>query len=518
MRFKPFKAYYEVVGEELIVNLCGRSESGERVVKHLTGTRPYLFVPAGTSLRSGLVTDVERDWGVSIRDEPVDKVYAKYPFDLTKLRAMLGKTYEADISYENRIRYDLNIKNVIEVPLDDSIVGDDIAPVEGVKITPRIAVIDIETGGFSEPRVAAVPVTSIAIWDSFTDQYVAILNGKLSDIDRGFVNAFIKKEGLKAKVIETSGERQMFSVFNQWLNQVKPDILTGWNFTKFDIEFMKNRCKNENIAAPNWKEYAMFDLMDAFERQHEGELESKGLDFVSKSLGLEGKTTKKSVVELYNHARGEFLAYNLNDVFITKEVMLKKDLMNFFLELCAFAGCGIEDGLATGRLVDSFMFHRLKGVCVQPSKENMKWDSIQGATVMEPSKGIFPNVTEVDFTGEYAAIIRTFNLSPETIVSESYKGDVFILPSGNRYRKSPRGYFPSALDELTGLRAEKKRSGNKEEERVVKEYILTFYGVLASDDYRNSDPRIGGDITGVAREHLAWNKRLLTEKASEVLA
>lgn len=522
-RFRPFKIYYEVLGNrELIVYLCGRNEDKTRGVYELHQTEPYFYVPSHEQVPvNPLIKKVEEDQASSLWGENLTKVYTFYPFNVPDCRALFTRTFEADVVYENRIRYDLGIKTNIRVPSKRHLMPNEIEPEnDSPNIAPRLCVIDIETydkGGFAEPKYPTGPVVSISCWDSYTDTYLVILNGRLEREDLNKTMAFFRDKEWKVIIKDTPNEAEMFAVFREFLQQVKPDMICGWNSDMYDIPYLQNRAINMRYQQPNWREFAYFDLMLAFERQHEGELESKSLQYVSTSLGLEGKPVRQRTWQMWEHDRSALITYNVNDVYLTKEVMLRKNLVGFFMELVSFAGCGIEDALLTGRLVDSYVFHRLRGQLIQKTKVEGEWGSIKGAEIFEPVRGVYNNVVEIDNSGEYANIIRTFNLSPETKVDDAYEGEIYKLPSGNRYKKTPRGIFPGIIDELIALRATKKEQGLKDQERVVKEFILTFYGVLASPHYRNGDPDIGGDITHVAREHLKWNREFIERHKGIIL-
>jgi DNA polymerase I len=122
----------------------------------------------------------------------------------------------------------------------------------------------------------------------------------------------------------------------------------------------------------------------------------------------------------------------------------------------------------------------------------------QGAYVMEPSRtGVIDDVHVADFASLYPSIIRSWNISPETVM---YRNDQ-DPPEGScrvpysdqvRFSKASRGMFPLALDELVARRAEYSRAqdaaepGTKEWERfkrlsgAYKIVANSFYGIMGS--------------------------------------
>lgn len=537
MRFRPFSVWYAIEGGELVVYLAGRDEARKRRVVRVLGTQPHFY--ATEDKQHDLIEGVDTWAAKSLDGRPVHRVRVKYPFNVPEVRGEFQETFEADIVYAQRVRYDLGIRNVIRVPDKDTIHASEVVPDDlNPSIEPRVVVWDIETydkGQFAEPQMPTNPVVSISLWDSYTDRYFTILNGDLSPEQTNRAAAFYAEKGWKVQTICVKNEAELFAVFAAFIDQCKPDILAGWNSGKwsddldkqpgYDVPYIGNRAKAQSYPCPDWKRYVCFDLMRAYERKHEGELDSAALDYVGWHEGIGTKVKTGRVWQMYESDRHSLVIYNVNDVWLTKEIAKKQSLVNFFLELASFAGCNLQDlwdgdrkdvNFQMGRIVDSFVFHRLKrDKIVQPSKVYVPKQKIEGAKVYTPSSGVFPLVVEVDNSGEYANIIRTLNLSPETKTDDTE--NCHLLPSGNSYVKSPRGVFPSIIDELLVIRENKKRSGEEEQYRVVKEMVNTFYGVLASPFYRNSDPAIAADITDIARKHLDWNKRFIEENGGELI-
>lgn len=551
MLLKPFSFWWTTWGNKLIVNMAGRDEHGKKRVYNIEGTEPFFFVlamePARTEEDGGLhprVARIEENAARDMKGRSVHKVVTYLPSDVPKLRDLWheagDETMEADVEYGLRTRYEFGVRDVIEVPEGPLIRGEDIKPVAlgTTKIKPRVLVFDIETSdklGFSEARNPTAPVLSIAAWDSFSDRYVCILNGRLKPEERDFAAAFFNERAWKVHIVEVDTEAELFAKWQEFVEKIEPDILTGWNSAGFDVPYLQNRAKNMKYADIEWRNYVTdFDLMEAFVRVNEGELDSKGLDFVSQSLGLPGKLERGKVYELYENDRGALLSYNANDTFLTKEIMLRKNLVGFFDNLCAFAGLGLGDvwnfdsdmtkksKMAESRLIDAYMFHRLRptGV-VQPTKgqkSNYAAEvDFRGGKAIPPQKGLHRWIVEIDNTGEYANQVRAWNMSPETRVNASFSGPVVVTPLGNRYRTDVRGIIPQVLDELIDLRYKLKKEGKKEEERVVKEVVLSFFGTLGNRYYRNGDVYIAADITDLGRRHQEHNRAFVVEQGAQVL-
>ncbi len=557
MRFRPFKIRYEAEDEKTVVYMHGRDEKGcHRTVK-VDGTEPHFFVKAGQGskllkqeeeraeeLESPCrIMRVEKQAGQCfITEKKLDKVVARFPFDVSKLRELVDKTWEADVVYENRVRYDLGIMADVEVPENCERVHKSkvkaIRPPRpgkgGVRrggpydrIRPRWAVYDIEVydkGGFHGPEDARAPVVSVAAWDSFSERYVCVVNAVLRSVHKTNLTRKFKKEGWKVQTVEVSTEEDLFSTFNKWLKNVKPDMLIGWNSSEYDDDYLKKRAMRIGCERPAFTELVLFDAEDGYIFSKYQRPESSSLHYVAtQEFGLEGKSTDMRIWEMMDGPRDELVFYNVSDVFLTKEIVEQSGMLDFYLRLAERAGVNIGRCFSTGHLVDSMVFHRLSGTNrIQPTKpyiskkEKENWGKISGAEVFDPSSGLHENVVELDNKSEYPMIIRTFNISPETIIEpedwerfDSQTDQWIETPRKNRYRIDVQGIFPELLEELQGDRDAAKAVGDSIGDDVNKKLMNTFYGVMPSPTYRMPDKRIGGDITGLSRAHLLWNKKFV---------
>lgn len=554
MRFRPFQITYEAENGKTVVVLHGRDGDGRKHTIRVDGTEPHFYVEPGEAdevmnnqpddkeMIVRIVPKAGRDF---ITGKKLDKIVTRFPFDVPKVKDVIGgKSWEADVHFENRVRYDLGIKADIDIPEGkDRIHKSEIKPYRGLRpgkadvrpngplkpIEPRLAVYDIETynkGAFQGAEDPRAPVISVAVWDSVSDRYVCIFNGVIRSAHRdSIIRKFLKPHpGIKpwqVQVVEVGNEEALFTTFNQWLKQVEPDVLIGWNSSDFDDKYMENRARLIGAEAPAFDPIVLFDAEDGYVFSKYQRPESSTLHYIATEyFDLPGKSTDEPVWKLYDEHRDDLIFYNVNDVFLTKEIVLQSGIMNFYLRLAERAGTGIGRCFSTGHLVDSMVFHHLAGSgMIQPTKikrtkkEIEEWGKITGAVVFEPFNGLVENVIDLDNGGEYPEIIRTFNLSPETIIEpdkwEEFErqGIPFVhTPNGNRYRLDKQGIFPILLTELIQDRAEAKAIGDQIGDDVNKKLSNTFYGVMPSPTYRNPDRRIGGDITGLAREHLKWNR------------
>lgn len=496
VRFKPFSINYRTDEGNLVVDLWGRDEYGNRRHVELHDTTPYFY--SDEPVHHSYVNGIDHEAGQTLQDETVHRIKTRFPYDVPKAREQAERTWEADVTFAERIRYDHGIKDVIAIPDEDTITPEDITPtedVDGPEIDPRVCVFDIEVSdkkGFASEEAPTAPVISISAWDSYNDSYLCILRGDLNQDEKRKAMMHFRDEGWKVKIIKVQNEEKLFAGFTKFVEQVGFDIIAGWNSSRmackklarddnfetegYDVPYLRNRADAQGYAQPNWSALAEFDLMDGFKYQQFTDLRAHGLDYVAQTFGLEGKSTDDRVHKLYDRRRGELVIYNVTDVFLTKEIMQRAGLLDFYVELAAIAGTGLENTLSAGRVVDAYTFHRLRDTnAVQPTKRRSPEYEVEGGHVEEAADGIFRNVIEIDFSSEYPSVMRTFNISPDTKVGEDYEGETFDLPNAS-YRKEPRGFYPEVLDELIELRYEKRAQGRDLEERVVKAIMNCYTG------------------------------------------
>ena len=145
-------------------------------------------------------------------------------------------------------RYDADTPNLFEsdVPPETRTLVDQYTDSEELSTGHKIMTIDIEvevTDGFPDVKEATDKITSIAIHDSFSDTYIALV------LDE---NKRLRLES-KDNVIIHSFEDEFSLLQNFYMKymEIKPTIITGWNIDTFDIPYLYNRSRNivgQNVA------------------------------------------------------------------------------------------------------------------------------------------------------------------------------------------------------------------------------------------------------------------------------
>ena len=523
---------YSVENNELKVYLHGRSEDRKRISFLLKGTQPHFYVPITTNIpKMSEIVSVEPGYK-SIFGAQLKRVNVRYPFQVPTVREGLDH-YEADILYEYRIRYDYGIKG--QVILD----GDSVTPVDSIgDIFPKFALMDIEVdnshGGWTAD-VAEGEVLSISIYDLDENICYVLLNTALHPMRSDFPDISGKVAQVlqdnkfpeyNIKIIYCNSEKELLITYKKYLTGMHaPDVLAAWNGWGYDFPYIEKRFKRNKIPYPNG--ITTFDFMEGYKtlyRTQHGELESNSLQScASKELGT-GKLELggEQIYSLYRSDVSKFVAYNIVDSILMYEINKKVDVLKHYQTLSEVAGVTLDDIKLETRIVENMIFFMLKGTrTILPSvSHSIKGGEFkaEGAEVLEPAKGVFENVVVFDLKGEYPNIMRSFNLSPETIHSGTPSVPSFNLPFGNNTHtiKNVRGVLPKILDNMMRLRDEMKKEMKKyakgtteyevafSKQEAFKWVMNSVAGVLGNEHFRLSNRILFNNVTGIGRLHVKW--------------
>lgn len=390
-------------------------------------------------------------------------------------------TFEGDLSYTKRFLADM---------------GDTIKS----EYEPRKLFWDIETTSL-DPNDGIV--ISIVAYDSYNKVYYEFIHGP---------------------ELECETERQMLLKFARFVQRLEPDIISGWNCSTFDWPFLLTRMENNNIPTSilspmnkvdryftNMGEQikvrgiALIDMLSAYKKMSYSELESYKLDFVAfKELGIGKNAISKLPGKLWDEQDyNTLLLYNRRDVEILAELDKKLGILEFLDKVSEIASIDIQETLFNSRIVDAYIlkYTTRKGIILPTKDFTRKSSGYKGATVLEPVKGIHNQVGVYDLASLYPSIIITFNLSPETM--------------GERF--ADKGLIPTLLEDLFILRKDYRNRGMDNEQRVIKEIMNSFYGVMAFPSFRLYTPSMAEEITKHGREIIEHTRNAVESSGYQVI-
>jgi DNA polymerase elongation subunit (family B) len=274
------------------------------------------------------------------------------------------------------------------------------------------------------------------------------------------------------------------------------DLLVAWNGKAFDERVLKGRAKRLGFH-PAWDTINFLDLMLLFQHPYFGfvkDSESVGvktmlsLSKVSQALLGYGKfegITGAEVYKIWCKDKGRVAEYNVQDVRQMVDLEKVKRYIAGFVVMCHTCNRFVSSmALHAGYANDGFVLrygaeHGVRLPTKKPVDESKEHERLKGAFVFDPKPGLHEGVCFVDFSALYPSIIRTFNVSPETRVSEKFTGAVAVAENGARFRTDVDGVVPSVVAICTTNRAKFKA----EMKRLEKE------GKEDSEDYQQAKSR-----------------------------
>ncbi|MDU9376581.1 hypothetical protein McpSp1_12030 [Methanocorpusculaceae archaeon Sp1] len=522
-----------------VVHIFGRTEDGTAHHLQVTDFRPYFWVwekeadsPHADSI------EVTSDKAVSIKGEPLRRIYTQKPTDVRTVRERYHH-YEADIPFATRFLIDTGLTGGVVAPAEVCSYRELSAAT--VQSRPRVCMCDIECddrNGFPEPE--RDPIICLTCHDSYDDHYTSfVLQGK-NHVDYyqqpGLANGCFVQGSHTICVYNT--EKELFTAFIAYISEKDPDILSGWNFADFDAMYILRRAevlgfKTDAFARlPGATERdamrgrVIFDLLTAYKKMQSSQKESYRLDAIAEDeLGERKVRYTGTLGDLWNNDPLKMVEYNFKDVELCVGINRKNDIIEFYQEVSRYVGCPLDKALNSSNVIDIYILRKAHGKFVLPSKGNSTGEEFEGATVFAPSKGVKENVIVLDLKSLYPMAMMTLNASPET---KSPDGEIHA-PNGIRFRKSPDGLTRSIISELMNERDDRKKLRNTfpydspeyklydMQQSVLKVIMNTYYGVSGFSRFRLYDRDIGSAVTSVGRAIIQHTKGIITERGYEVI-
>jgi len=302
-----------------------------------------------------------------------------------------------------------------------------------------VANIDIEVissdGAFPEPEQANYPVTSITISDMYRETYKVY----------GYKDYTPKSSNIE--YFKCEDEEWLLRLFVDDWYKMRPDIVTGWNTTNFDIPYLIHRMKkvlhkNEykkmspvnNVRAKKerddyGKETTTYNLvgiqdldyMRLYKKFNMSPRESFSLNAISAVELSQEKIAfhdeYDGFADLYNRNPDKFFTYNVRDVQLVGDLNKKMKYIELIMTMCFTAGAPIYQGFGTVGIWESLLYKELnkRQMVIHPKKDSVK-EEFPGGFVKQPTPGMLKWLTVWDITSSYPSTIIGFNISPETLI------------------------------------------------------------------------------------------------------
>lgn len=242
-------------------------------------------------------------------------------------------------------------------------------------------------------------------------------------------------------------EEELLLTFLELIDDV--DVMSGWNSTGFDIPYLVNRInlilgKDYNKKFCLWglypskrkyeqygKEHETYDLvgrqhldyLDLYRKYTYHEMHSYSLDAISEyELGEKKIAYTGTLDQLYNNDFYTFIDYNRQDV----ELLVKLDNKLQFIDLANVIAHDnkvlLPTVLGSVAQIDQAIINEAhsRGFIVPDRVKNTDSsnDSVAGAYVAVPKKGMHEWIASIDLNSLYPSILRALNMSPETLIGQ----------------------------------------------------------------------------------------------------
>ena len=535
------QASYRTQNGKPVVHLFGTLEDGGTFLVRDHRQVPHFFV---------LRRDAERAYWLgatrqfetakkTFAGDPVVRVDIAVPQDTVPLRERLHRdgieTFEADVRFAVRYLIDRDIRGGCEIVgafeageriarvYDDP----DLRPAD-VAPSPSVLSFDIET----DPK--ARHLLAIAVYGQGVDE-VYIVDGD--------------SRPMPERAIACADERAALGAFVERVQQVDPDILTGWNVIDFDLNVLNRIAKRVRLPFDIGREAGSVRLRSAQgyfgsgQATIPGRLVLDGMDLVRGAFirfddysldGVAGEVLGEGKVEMgagadraedilarYQDDLETFAAYARTDARLALEIVEKLDLVNLAIARSRLTGMTPDRVSAS---IASFDFRYLSALrkrrIVAPTvgSDDARVSRHQaGGHVFEPTTGIHENVWVFDFKSLYPSVIRTFNIDPLGFVASPGTDASVIRVAPDAAFRRDEAILPAMLDDLFPQREEAKRQGDSVASQAIKILMNSFYGVLGTPACRFHNVAIANAVTGMGRHFLQWSKAWFEARNFDVL-
>ncbi|GMI85268.1 EMBRYO DEFECTIVE 2780, GIGANTEA SUPPRESSOR5 [Hibiscus trionum] len=535
------------------------------------------------------------------KSQPFLKIVVALPTMVASCRGILDRgiqidglgmksfmTYESNVLFALRFMIDCNIVggNWIEIPAGkykktarnmsysqlefDCLYSDLISHApegEFSKMAPfRILSFDIECAGrkghFPEPTHD--PVIQIA--------NLVTLQGEDQPFIRNVMTLKSCSPIVGVDVMSFDTEKEVFLAWREFIREVDPDIIIGYNICKFDLPYLIERAQTLGIAefpilgrirnsrvrvkdttfssrqygTRESKEVTVegrvqFDLLQAMQRDYK--LSSYSLNSVSAHFLSEQKEdVHHSIIsDLQNgnaETRRRLAVYCLKDAYLPQRLLDKLMYIYNYVEMARVTGVPISFLLSRGQsikvLSQLLRKSKQKNLVIPNAKQaGSEQGTYEGATVLEAKAGFYEKpIATLDFASLYPSIMMAYNLcyctlvTPEDVrklnlppecVNRTPSGETFVKPN------LQKGILPEILEELLTAR-KRAKADLKEAKDPLEKAVLdgrqlalkvsanSVYGFTGATVGQLPCLEISSSVTSYGRQMIEHTKKLVEDK------
>jgi DNA polymerase-2 len=323
-------------------------------------------------------------------------------------------------------------------------------------------------------------------------------------------------------------EAALLEIFFAEMQRLDPDVIIGWNFIQFDMDFIQRKCDELNVPfvlgrnhqEVSWRHdqrsvnrsYVHVPgrcIIDGIEmlRQAQYNFDSFALDAVAEELLDRNKLISGAakVYEGYDHEieylfdqdKPALAAYNLEDCILVWDIFQQTELMDFAIQRSSLTGLLLD---RMGGSVAGFenlylpLLHR-NGYVAPNYNEGFSDIKSPGGFVMDSRPGLYDSILVLDFKSLYPSIMRTFKIDPMGLIEGLKQPDNSIKGFNGGCFDREKHCLPDLITMLGEQRDQAKQEKNHHLAQAIKIIMSSFYGVLGSDGCRFFDMRLSSSIT-----------------------
>ena len=260
-------------------------------------------------------------------------------------------------------------------------------------------------------------------------------------------------------------------------------------------------------------------------------------------LGEEKVEYTRTIAEMKLHALAKY-CYHDSRLTYTLSSYNNNMVMNLLIILCRIGNLPIDDisRQAINNWIKSLFYftHKLNNQIIPKSSDfpvvdasttaDIKDKKYQGATVLEPKKGVHFGVTVLDFASLYPSIIKVKNLSYETVCCSHEECKSNLIPFTKHWSCTKKsGTSALLIGSLKELRVNhfkvlSKNAATEEEREIndtiaqaLKVFLNASYGVLGFDKFPLYFLPTAEAITAMGRDIISQTMKAADSKSLPVL-
>lgn len=584
MQLQVVDVDYFYTGTKPVIRIFGKTEKGNSACVLYDKFWPYFYIKPKSE--SGLLQKLQNtkeiksaEWvdrlnpsGYHESQMRLLKITLFNPQDVPRVRDTLiseglaEEAYESDIMFKYRFMADNKIKGMQWIEVSGTR-----TPASSIKPPGHYATAlrPIERIENADLRFMALDIECLATdrsrpMDAKRDPIIMIALSFYPEYREKKSLVLVAKPAGEKDTAGFSDEKSMLEGLLKITDDYDPDIITGYNINGFDMPYLLERmrklglpltlgrCRDKgaftkNIGMQESKiavvpGRVVADSYQIVKRDPWVKFHRYNLDTIAKSMLQEQKHDVKfgEMEKLWNGSKDDlrrFIEYARKDAELSLRLITEKGLLNKFYEISKISGLLLQDCLGgQAPRVETMLLHEFfKSGFVMPSKpskadlikktKEREKHELKGATVLEPERGLHAQGCTIvlDFKSLYPSIMRTYNISPDTLLIGDDKPYI-ESPTGTRFVDASvrEGIVPRLLRQLLDARARARtdmKTAQGEARRILNAKQLAFkdlsnsvYGYTGYIRARLYMIDVANSITAFGRENLVKTKKLIEEK------